>query len=34
VMSPTASFSLTPQGQAAYERLRGDPGTAAPFSKS
>ena len=35
VMSPTASFDLTPQGQAAYERLRGDSGAApAPFSRS
>jgi hypothetical protein len=34
VMGPTASFDLTPQGQAAYERLRGDAGSPAPFSKS
>jgi DNA-binding PadR family transcriptional regulator len=34
VMSPAAAFSLTPEGQAAYERLRGDPGTTASFSKS
>lgn len=34
VVGPAASFNLTSQGQAAYERLRGDPGTPASFSKS
>ena len=34
VMGPAASFNLTPQGQAAYERLRGDPGATAQFSRS